>query len=355
MSAEQASTAPCAAKADIAAAPSATVIRAGALEGFRSLLLELGCDPAAILEQAGLSDDILDRPDTIITTAAYRKALNLAALAAGLRHFGLLLSQRQTFEKLGAVGYLVRHAPDLETSIERLMRHFRTHDTGSMTQLEVDGDCALWRHGLSGVADDSAIQQTELAVGLACRFVRSALSETWAPEAIYFEHGAPQDKRPYDAVFRCPVLFNQAVTGLEFARSDLALPLRLSDAGLFAILEQHVSQIEQGLGEDLRTRVRQALQQNIEAGKHRIDDIAALLKLKRHTLQRRLKREGTSFQAILDDVRYDMGRRSLRETNLPVSEIASILGYAESAVFTRAFARRSGITPRAWRQGQATR
>ncbi len=330
------------------------IIRAGSMEGYRSLLLELGHSPHTILDKAGIDADLLNQPDRKISTRAYRRALNLAANATGLGHFGLLLSQRQTFEKLGAVGYLVRHAPDLGTSIDRLIRHFRTHDTGSMTKLESDGRMTLWRHGLAGVNDESALQQTELAIGLACKFVRSALGETWAPSAIYFEHSAPTDTQPYQAVFRCPVLFNQTLTALELKSEDLARPLRQSDAGLFRILEEHLGSIEEGLGDDTAAEVRKTILQNIENGMVQLDQVAQQMGLKRHVLQRRLRAKGTSFQAILDDVRYEKGRRLLRETGTPISEIAGALGYAESAVFTRAFSRRSGMSPRDWRRANST-
>ncbi|WP_338466214.1 AraC family transcriptional regulator [Novosphingobium sp. ZN18A2] len=327
-----------------------SVIRAGSMEGYRSFLFELGVDPLPVLERAGLDNEIFSDPDTVISTECYRRALNHAAITTGLRHFGLLLSQRQAFEKLGAVGYLVRHAPNLRVSIERLILHFRTHDTGSMTELETEDNCALWLHRLSGVIDAPAIQQTELAVGLACRFVRSALGETWCPQAVYFEHQAPRDVSPFQAVFRCPVLFGQTLTGLEIATPDLDKPLRQSDPGLFKILEQHVTQIEKGMGDDFSASVRTLILQDIESGTVRIETAAARMGLRKHVLQRRLKAEGTNFQAILDDVRYEIGRRYLLETDTPISEIAGILGYAESAVFTRAFARRSGMAPRLWRQ-----
>lgn len=320
------------------------------MEGFRSLLLELGVDPLPVLERAGLDNGIFSEPDTVISTESYRRALNHAAIATGLRHFGLLLSQRQTFEKLGAVGYLVRHAPNLRVSIERLIMHFRTHDTGSMTGLEAEGDCALWLHRLSGVIDAPAVQQTELAIGLACRFVRAALGETWSPQAIYFEHPAPKDVGPFQAVFRCPVLFSQTLTGIEIAMPDLDKPLRQSDPGLFKILEQHVTQIEKGMGDDFSASVRKIILQDIETGMVRVGTAAARMGLRKHVLQRKLKAEGTNFQTIFDDVRYEIGRRYLRETDTPIAEIAGILGYSESAIFTRAFTRRSGMAPRLWRQ-----
>lgn len=330
------------------------LIRAGSLEGYRNLVLELGHDPAPLLLKAGIDPQVLDQPDRLIATTAYRQALNIAARQTNQPHFGLMLSQRQTFEKLGPVGYLVRHAPNLSVSIDRLIRFFKTHDAGSMSGIEVADGTALWTHRLSGVDDESAIQQTELAMGLACRFVRSALAEQWCPERALFEHAPPRDIGLFSRVFRCPVHFDQAITALEFPASDLLLPLRSSDPGLFQILEHHVEQIDSRIAEDLPARVRSAIQQNIESGPVRLELIADKLGLSRHALQGQLRSAGTSFQVQLDDVRFELGRRYLRETRLAISEIAAILGYAEPAVFTRAFARRAGQTPRRWRQIQGT-
>lgn len=328
------------------------MIRAGSLEGFRNLVFELGHDPAPILTRAGIDPAVLDQPDHLIATTSFRVALNVAAQATGEPHFGLMLSQRQTFEKLGAVGYLVRHAPNLAISIDRLIRFFKTHDAGSMTKLEMADDTALWTHGLSGVADESAVQQTELAMGLACRFVRSALSEQWNPERVLFEHAAPRDTEIFRRAFRCPVEFDQPITALEFPASDLTLQLRSSDPGLFEILERYVAQIDARIAEDFPARVRTAIQRNIEAGPVRLEQIAGLMGLSRHALQGQLRSAGTSFQVQLDDVRFELGRRYLRETRLAIAEIAAVLGYAEPAVFTRAFSRRAGMTPRRWRQAQ---
>jgi len=305
-----------------------------------------------LLRESEIEPEVLDQPDHLISTTSYRKALNLAAQVTEQPQFGLILSQRQTFEKFGAIGYLVRHAANLSVSIDRLIRFIRTHDAGSMTNIEVSDGIALWTHRLDGVSEESAIQQTELAIGLACKFIRSALAEQWCPHRVLFEHAAPRSNEIFRRVFRCPVEFNQTVTALEFSASDLNLPLRSSDAGLFKILEKHVEQIDAQIAKDFPARVRAAILQSIEFGPVRLDFIADKLGLSRYMLQSQLRSANTSFQAELDDVRFDLGRRYLRETRLSIAEVSAMLGYAEPAVFTRAFARRAAVTPRRWRQAQ---
>jgi AraC-like DNA-binding protein len=78
--------------------------------------------------------------------------------------------------------------------------------------------------------------------------------------------------------------------------------------------------------------------------------IARLFKLHRRTLNRRLRALGTSFKVLIEEARYDVARQLLRDTSLPIADIAASLDYADAAAFTRAFKRWSGVSPGAWRQ-----
>jgi transcriptional regulator GlxA family with amidase domain len=48
-------------------------------------------------------------------------------------------------------------------------------------------------------------------------------------------------------------------------------------------------------------------------------------------------------------LRLDAARRSLAETALPVAAVAGAAGFRSDDAFRRAFERRFGVTPSAWR------
>jgi AraC-like DNA-binding protein len=77
--------------------------------------------------------------------------------------------------------------------------------------------------------------------------------------------------------------------------------------------------------------------------------IARTLAVSQRTLQRRLADEGTTYQAVLDDVRREMAERHLHDTALAIAEISFLLGYSEPAAFHRAFKRWHGVTPQTYR------
>jgi AraC-like DNA-binding protein len=84
-------------------------------------------------------------------------------------------------------------------------------------------------------------------------------------------------------------------------------------------------------------------------GDARSDKIAALFSMHSRTLGRHLNKCGTSFEQLLNEVRYDIARQLLEDSRMPVSQIALALHYADASAFTRAFRRWSGTTPAQWR------
>jgi AraC-like DNA-binding protein len=67
------------------------------------------------------------------------------------------------------------------------------------------------------------------------------------------------------------------------------------------------------------------------------------------TLNRRLRRSGTTYRQIREECIHAHACQLLRETELTIDEIAARLHYAHTPTFIRAFHRWSGSTPAAWR------
>ena len=75
---------------------------------------------------------------------------------------------------------------------------------------------------------------------------------------------------------------------------------------------------------------RAALLYGKPGGSASVDDMARQLNLSKRSLQRRLSEEGTSFQKFLDETRFEMSDRYLKETELSVPEISYLLGFCET-------------------------
>jgi AraC-like DNA-binding protein len=80
------------------------------------------------------------------------------------------------------------------------------------------------------------------------------------------------------------------------------------------------------------------------------DDVADQLGISVRNLQRRLKALGTTYQNLLDEGRQALAMKLIREGDMPLYEVAYLVGYTEPSAFYKAFKRWTGLTPGDYRQ-----
>lgn len=73
-----------------------------------------------------------------------------------------------------------------------------------------------------------------------------------------------------------------------------------------------------------------------------MDAVAAAMNMTNRTLRRRLLAENTSFAKILDDVRSSFALEYLKTTRMSADDIATLLGFNDSAAFRKALKRWTG-------------
>lgn len=96
--------------------------------------------------------------------------------------------------------------------------------------------------------------------------------------------------------------------------------------------------------------VRAALAALAPTGPLSIARVARHLGTSPRSLQRRLAVSRVSFRHLVGEARLELARTLLRDTALPVQEIAGRVGYRTAGSFARAFGRWTGHAPRAYRR-----
>jgi AraC-like DNA-binding protein len=94
-----------------------------------------------------------------------------------------------------------------------------------------------------------------------------------------------------------------------------------------------------------RLKVENAIAPLLPHGRAERSDVARALGISKRTLGRRLASEGHTFGEVLDRLRFDLATHYLHERELPISEVAWLLGYKDSSAFYHAFKRWTGKTP----------
>jgi AraC-like DNA-binding protein len=179
--------------------------------------------------------------------------------------------------------------------------------------------------------------------------MRLLLGQTWSPGAIYFPHAPPRNIQPYKSRFNCPVFFNHDCMMMSFDASILDVTIREANPELHNMLEEHLRSLQNNFGDDYRGQVKQLINQALGTGDCSIERVASFLAINKRTLQRRLKSHDTNYKDLLEEVRFDIARRYLRESSGSLTTLADMLCYSELSVFSNAFRQRYDVSPREWR------
>ena len=179
--------------------------------------------------------------------------------------------------------------------------------------------------------------------------MRELCGPEWKPVEVRFAHRKPEDVGPYRRFFHAPLRFDAEQNALAFSADWLEHRMPSVDPGLRRLLQKQIEALEVRHGDDFAEQVRSVLRTALVTGQGKADQVAALFSMHSRTLNRRLNAAGSGFQQLMDEGRFEIARQMLEHSAMEVSQIASLLDYADASAFTRAFRRWSGTTPARWR------
>ena len=167
------------------------------------------------------------------------------------------------------------------------------------------------------------------------------------PEVVHVVHEAPSCAEKYETFFDSKVVFESTGDSLTFSKKDVDQPLSSSNPYLAEVNDQIIVRyLEKMDEEDIINRVKANIVDILPSGNITDEKISNMLFMGVRTLQRRLQKEGTTFQTLLNETRKDLAKQYIKDPNIRLEEIAFLLGFSEYSVFSKAFKRWTGNSPR---------
>jgi AraC-like DNA-binding protein len=315
--------------------------------------------PGVVASLCGNFDDIcaaageipgcVSDPDQMMP---YQRVGNLLAISSqqtGCPHLGLLLGAAGGLGSLGLVGLMMKYAPTVGHALSIFERNLHLQDRAAALSLAVEPPLATFSYSLNGIEVTAAEQVVDGAIALGLRLMQGLCGDRFAPEEVLLARRRPADPAAWHQVFKAPVRFNAELSGLVFPARWLELVNPQSDPDLLRILEDRARQLSEDRAVLFSDMVRKAIRPLIMSQRCSARAAADMFRIGKRTMNRRLSEEGTDFRTLTDEVRFDVARHLLRNTEMSLSEIALVLGYAEASALTRAFRRWTGRAPRDWR------
>lgn len=330
-----------------------SVIRSAGLRGFRATVAELGGNAEEYAAAVGLPAAALDADDLLVSDQAVAAVLELAAHCLACPDLGLRIAHRQDFDMLGPLALAIRNSPTLADALECSSRYLFVHARSLSLTLADDpyGDRGVIALRYGGPPDLPApVQGTDLGLGFVHRAIQRLAEERYGLRSVELPYHPPAPLSAYEEFFGAPVRVGRPAAILRVPSALADRPLSGVDQNLHRLAMAFLAEQAADGGASIVPRVRAALRQLLGTTPPEIGSVARLFTMHPRTLQRRLAAEDTTFAALLDDVRRDEARRYLTTTDMPMGQIASLLGFAEQATFTRSCRRWWGCTPTALRR-----
>ncbi|MHA7774003.1 AraC family transcriptional regulator [Roseibium sp. M-1] len=236
----------------------------------------------------------------------------------------------------------VRFSP-IRTNAYRLK--FEEDETGGYVEWPILEGRGEWRQNMFG------------RIGWATQQIEHALDMAAPPILIELATVPPIKTSNFQKKYQGRIKFGAAHNRISFPKALLSRPLRRNDGHLYEIILKSASAELDRFGqmESPLSRIANEVAANLANGASTLPVIAAKLGMSQRGVQRLLEKEGTSFRKLSEEIRRSAAERYLRGSDMPMKEIAYLLGFSELSTFSRAVKTWFGVPPKKVREAASGR
>jgi AraC-like DNA-binding protein len=328
-----------------------TTLRKMAMEGYPELARELGVNPTLILQNHGLPYDFFSaiKVDDLMTLEQAENLIRSLANQSGQHHCGALLGIRHNINFLGIIGYIMQQSNTVESALQTLQDHLNLHAENAQAGISNYGDFSglYW---ISPLPYEYQKHTNEVAMAQGIVILKALIGNQLKVKAVHFSHTEPNDTSPYRKIFQVPVSFEQSKNEIIFNSKFLEKKIIKADPLLKEILNQQIEKLQPQQSNNLIHEVDILIRRSLQSQQYHIEKIAKHFSLHPRTLQRKLQDMGTSYSELLEEIRRNIAKEQLSNTNISITQLSDYLGYADNTALTRAFKRWFGMTPTEWKK-----
>jgi AraC-like DNA-binding protein len=299
-----------------------------------------------VFSYAELPLGLIDQPDVLVPLRDSVRLLEYACREVGDAALSARTASEAGIPGLGIYGNHLLAAPCLEAAITRA-----NWLIGSLLQsstnlhLVVNPPWARWTYEIFDAADVGRQKHEILALAYMLDLLRRFAGARWTPAQIEVA-GPPVTGRVAVEDVLSGSLSRGEVSAIVFPSELLELP------NIRPGLHDDVNNDGDAMPDprDLVKCVEHLIMLALLDGRPRIEWVARKMDLSGRSLQRHLHAHNTTFESVMDRVLSGHSIRLLERGDIPITELAYQLGYADPSHFVRAFRRWTGQTPGQFRR-----
>jgi AraC-like DNA-binding protein len=292
-----------------------------------------GIDPAPLFKHAGLTLALAEQ-DANARFSVHKMAQvwQQAVALSGDPCIALRLSQFFNPHAYHALGLAMAASTSLLECLSLCLKYYRLTSDAAKLDLFNKADKVVLDISVPSHHQPCAPEAIEaFAVTLLC-LCRSMTTPQFHAEHVAFAHQDSAQKRTrFAEFFMCPVHFGASATRLVFRHDALAQRCILANPAVVDVITAYLEQqLREHEKQSFALQVKRTLMQRLHQPAQSLNDSARQLGMSARSLQRKLADEGTSFQKLLDECRYQLAVALLRNPQLPLAEVSLLIGFSRS-------------------------
>jgi AraC-like DNA-binding protein len=328
---------------DILAGYVKTVLHAAGLRGV----------PAdEVIRAVGIDAALLDDPEARLGHDAVSAVWEECTSRTGDPDFGLFVGQIRLPPSYGVLGRVALTSATVGEALDGVVRYAGLIHNTVEIGLELGSEVVSVNH--RPVVPPWVLPRSwaESAIASIVTHMRRAIEEEVAPLEVKFQHSEPSDTSAHARFFRAPVRFGCPRNELLLPRALLDRRTRAADPGLRAAYEAEARELLGCMGEadELLTLLRKTIFDSLGSGDLVQAAIARRMGLDPAVLRRELAARGLSYRELLGAMRRELAFAYLQDRKWSLSDVAFVLGFADTLSFKRAFERWMGKSPADYRR-----
>ncbi|CUH46479.1 helix-turn-helix domain-containing protein [Ruegeria atlantica] len=318
--------------------------RAAYLIPFIDVLRDIGASVERELARAKLPTMVEETPEELVSNILSMDFLTRSARLEGVDDLGWLWVQKFSSSSFSAeLLTALRSFPTVKARLDCLSNLIALEDSDTRVGLiGFNGSAEVYCDSKSSeIPSDPISEWTQVTVLIEA--VRSITGENWSPDEIRFKSDFSVCDAARAANPNTRFLTQSAHTSIILPSSVLAAS-KLTCAAA-QVPEPNTPNKLDGT-ENLKRLIRPYLLQVAP----KIEVLADVMGVSPRSLQRKLKQSGSSYSELIETTRFEMAAEMLRDSDMPLIDIAMMFGYENQSNFGRSFRRVAGISPGKYRR-----
>ena len=314
-----------------------TVVKASHVQPFINYLEKAGAPIEEYLEFVGLCKSQLAIPDNLIPEGPVWELLEHASIQLEMPDLGYRISESLSLDTYGVFGEYVMSAQNLETSLRRFIDSMGVQSNCPKFWL-LEENNVVWfcRKGTPGITR-GAWQIEQHVLSLMIYLVKDFVDKNWSPKQVKLKTEALATKVIPSLITDSVITHGNSYTAIAIEQKYLSYS---SNNRLFT------KEIEQqSISGKCHEIILKLFKQGFFKEQYLVERIAKNLSMEVRQLQRIFQKEGQCLSTLINNVKFEQAKNLLSQNNRSVIEVSLELGYKDSANFSRAFKRWSGISP----------